>query len=1171
VPVRVTYRFVAGLGLSFMVHVTPAGAAPAGPAPAADVGALVAGLGAGDRRTRQEAMVALHRQGLAAVPALIETARDPAKRPYVARALAQLNCPDATALGFSYYDELSEADRAGGQLRGLDSAVRTAAKELLIEMVKGDDRQAQLDAAEVLGAVAGDAPETIAAFISQLRLTDRARRNVAVSGLRQAGAAAVPALCEALKDKGSTAGALRALSEINYPSTDLSRFDKLTEKKRPEKPGLRAVDARAAAALKASIPRLIEVLEKDRSEVHANFASEVLGEIGSQSPEAIEALVKRAADGREDAGAALAAIGPASKAALTDATSAARPGSPARRVLEKALARVDATAVPGVAGALTSPRHQERVAAAQALIEGGPDSVPLLMTAMRTPTDRREAPERSDIAQIALRNFKRNRQPAAAALLAALKDRDNAHLRLYAAHLAGEMKLKEAVPALAAGLEEAGEGPESSLPLNWNGGAIPPESWRGAAGGALRKMWRGSAEDLRDALRHPSHAVRTQAIIELAHIGDQPRETADVLVSLVLDGRASSKYVQEWLVRALINCGEGGTAALTTALSDKVPQRRAAVVEFLGQMGPMALPALAKATRDPQPEVRAAAARAYLALRGEPQFSPGPLLDLVLDDKSADVRAAAANVLRYGGGLPVTTACRQAIKDADPRVRAAAAAGLAREYMSSVQSLTGAPTEPPAAELLDALLDKDAAVREAAAVVLRQAPVGPLAAPLVKALQSPQARQHTGARLTLLSLLARPEAAAAAAPAAALLADKDPAVRAAAARVAGATGMPDRAMLQALAALALRDEEAAVRHAATLGLANFGSPPQDFYQSGVGRFAPRSGGDVAVRKAIEALKADLKGANAATRVQAALALGCLGMAAEEALPVLLEATDVAAADAAHARGALALAAAIDRAGGSSPRAAEMYLAAIRDKSGRIRPCVALPLAAAGPAIRGEITNATPRQRAVAPLSQALEGGDARSRLVAALALYRLLEESQVPAASLLPALADPDPVVRLAAADALQPRGRLAPVEGSMQALLGALGDREIAVARAAAQSLSSMNAFGDGGRPDPTDSQAEQMNALQIRFHHPDAPVRAAAMTAMADFGRLASQAVPEWIVALDDTDPAVRAAAVAGLRKFHDVVFTQDPRFARQPAGKKARPAPGAAAAPGGMAGEP
>ena len=140
-----------------------------------------------------------------------------------------------------------------------------------------------------------------------------------------------------------------------------------------------------------------------------------------------------------------------------------------------------------------------------------------------------------------------------------------------------------------------------------------------------------------------------------------------------------------------------------------------------------------------------------------------------------------------------------------------------------------------------------------------------------------------------------------------------------------------------------------------------------------------------------------------------------------------------------------------------------------------------------------------------------------------------------------------------------------------MYPLLGALGDPEIAVSRTAAQGLSGMNAFGDGGRPDPTDAQREQLNELQARFRHPDAPVRAAAMTAMADFGRFASQAVPDWVFPLEDADPAVRAAAAASLRRFHEVVFTQDPRFARRPAAPKAAPAPRPAPGPRGLAGEP
>jgi cyclophilin family peptidyl-prolyl cis-trans isomerase len=187
---------------------------------------------------------------------------------------------------------------------------------------------------------------------------------------------------------------------------------------------------------------------------------------------------------------------------------------------------------------------------------------------------------------------------------------------------------------------------------------------------------------VREALRDAEPQVRAAAALALGLAGDEEAEPA--------------------LLRRL-------------ALDDGRPERLADL-EALGRVGgERAVPALVASLGEPEPEVRAAAARA-LGNYGYRQRLVGRLgaaeqaLGAALADQAVEVRIAAAwalfRIRPSGGPDPALAGLRTALRDPDPEVRALA--------VQAVAARAPAEREP----LLAALVDSDWRVRVQAARAL---------------------------------------------------------------------------------------------------------------------------------------------------------------------------------------------------------------------------------------------------------------------------------------------------------------------------------------------------------------------------------------------------------------------------------------------------------------------
>ena len=154
-----------------------------------------------------------------------------------------------------------------------------------------------------------------------------------------------------------------------------------------------------------------------------------------------------------------------------------------------------------------------------------------------------------------------------------------------------------------------------------------------------------------EALTHPSPDVRKQAAWQLMAFGREGAALVPVLTALLSD---PDPYMRKQAAFTLYHIG-----------------RPAAV---------SAIPALERALRDRDPEVRGEASRALPALG----YSQGRVLEILIADlRSPDeqVRFAAAKVLGWDGAAAVVAvpALRQVLGDASPRVRDAA-----REALKSI-------------------------------------------------------------------------------------------------------------------------------------------------------------------------------------------------------------------------------------------------------------------------------------------------------------------------------------------------------------------------------------------------------------------------------------------------------------------------------------------------------
>lgn len=246
--------------------------------------------------------------------------------------------------------------------------------------------------------------------------------------------------------------------------------------------------------------------------------------------------------------------------------------------------------------------------------------------------------------------------------------------------------------------------------------------------------------------------------------------------------------------------------------------------------------ALVKALKDIDEGVRTMAVSA-LASNVKEYERLIALIAPMLEDKSADVRAAAVGSLLKTESPQASTVLLKALQDSDPDVRQLALAGLVRldrqevvPYLAAalkdaeedvrataVLGIDGLNHPQKLALLLQAAADASEDVRSLAAFALADETGADVPAILAKLAQDPSADVRQAAVMAIASMARRADVD----PLLASLRDRDADVRAAAA--IGLGSIADKAALPGLTQ-ALRDADADVRSAAAIALGSLSDP-----------------------------------------------------------------------------------------------------------------------------------------------------------------------------------------------------------------------------------------------------------------------------------------------------------------------------------------------------------
>jgi HEAT repeat protein len=300
---------------------------------------------------------------------------------------------------------------------------------------------------------------------------------------------------------------------------------------------------------------------KDRDPSYRVTAVKALGAIAEEDPRMISivagALKDRDVEVRQAAAVALGGLGPAAQPAVPALVEALKAGEhdPSANAAENALYDIGPGTVPALAKVLQDPsKDAPRFGAARALAGGGPDAVPPLVKALHHSDVRVRSVAAASLGQI--------RPPAKAAvpaLIEALKD-DDRDVRSSAAQGLGAIgtDAREALPALVS------------------------------------------------ALRQKDRAVQQAAALALFRIDPVLAIKEDVK----LPGGVVGAFVQ------------GAAPALIQGLKKEGdPKLRARIAWFLGEFAATmdaVTAALKEATEDPDPDVRAAAAKALAKISNDP-------------------------------------------------------------------------------------------------------------------------------------------------------------------------------------------------------------------------------------------------------------------------------------------------------------------------------------------------------------------------------------------------------------------------------------------------------------------------------------------------------------------------------------------------------------------------
>jgi HEAT repeat protein len=492
-----------------------------------------------------------------------------------------------------------------------------------------------------------------------------------------------------------------------------------------------------------AIQRWTPLLQSSSVEKRREAAAALLA-LGPDAQPAAAALVGALKDKdatvQRTAGRALLEIGPPAGPALTAAL--LKDNRTLRFAAACVLSQVDPSSPAGVPVLIDALKEKpQRIEAAAALVRIGPPALPGLTAALTDPNPA----VRRDAADI-LRDLGPRAKSAAPALAKALEDEDP-HVRLAVVRALGAVgaDAKEVVPALLACATEIDPQLRQALPeapptpkvlrysatlgsrlrqevtealAKFGPAGVPvlaaalqhePMTCRAAAARALGQLGplaKPASGALTAALTDPVPQVRWEAARALVALGQ-----TDAVVPMLAEGLRDRDFRFDAL-RALLQCGPGGRAALIAALQDKDEVVRGETARALGQVGleaKDAIPALIDTLKDPDRTVRREAAHALGRIGVDANLSV-PALIPVLKDSWAVNRGEAAIALSRLGPMA---------KDAVP----ALIANLTDESLDASQEAAKALVEiGPAAlpALREAANGPDAAIARAAAEVVRQ-------------------------------------------------------------------------------------------------------------------------------------------------------------------------------------------------------------------------------------------------------------------------------------------------------------------------------------------------------------------------------------------------------------------------------------------------------------------
>ncbi|HEY8506384.1 MAG TPA: HEAT repeat domain-containing protein, partial [Gemmataceae bacterium] len=681
-----------------------------------------------DPRARRFALAALARLGVphaeAAVPALREMLKGPglAERQMAASLIGQIG-PAARAAIPDLVELLKDRNTSGTAVTALGRLGPDAVPALLGALESGEG-QVRAEAVRALGMLGRDARAAAPHLAKLLLGDDAALREQAVSALGQIGGDAGAELARGLKDAAPARrraaaemlarlnwAARATLTELEQAAADADRLVRLTAARAAFQAGSRA---------DAVVHSLAEGLKAEEPEQRRETASLVSG--FWPLPEPLVRALRVALDDPDRLVRVHAARGlTLSKEDAPDAAAvlaAALKDPDLRLPAVNALAlpgrdpEVFKVALPGLREVLKDPAarrtgylaHQ----AGTALVRlRSPDAAELIADAMTDRETRFPAPYAYTLRECG---------PKGVAALRKLLTHADAPIRLAALDSLAVAARSDAdlVPDLAARLKDTDPGVR-----------VRAATALGAAGPGAES----AAAELAGLLKDASPAIRLEAAVALGRIGaEDGRPEAVAVLRDLLQGRWRTSYTPPSpvstarVLEGLGLFGEGAAGAVPEVLphlEDRNPLTRSKAAEALGRIGrpaDAAAPALAEMLKDLDRRVRVHTAVALWRIKGEPGPVVPVLAQALADPMLRHMRSPAAmpampfpppsypdrvrvvrvppdptasepslylEVIRTLGetgpeAKPAAAALRAALNDANPDVRAAAAAALKR-------------------------------------------------------------------------------------------------------------------------------------------------------------------------------------------------------------------------------------------------------------------------------------------------------------------------------------------------------------------------------------------------------------------------------------------------------------------------------------------------------------